>query len=126
MIDLDRHIAALQVSAEEDWAVAADLMEKRRVRHALFFSHLAIEKLLKVLVVRAVADIPPRIHNLVRLAEVAGLDVSAEHRDVLAELNPFNLGGRYPETLASPPSLADAKALMARAQELGTWLLNRL
>lgn len=126
MIDLDRHVAALQASAGEDWAVASDLMEKERVRHALFFSHLAVEKLLKALVVRAVADIPPRIHNLVRLAEIAGLDLSVEHRDVLADLNPFSLAGRYPETLASAPSVADAGALMIRAQEVGAWLQSRL
>ena len=126
MIDLDRHVAALQAIAGEDWAVASDLMEKERVRHALFFSHLAVEKLLKALVVRAVADIPPRIHNLVRLAEIAGLDLSVEHRDVLADLNPFSLAGRYPETLASAPSVADAGALMIRAQEVGAWLQSRL
>jgi HEPN domain-containing protein len=66
VINLDRHIAALQASSAEDWEVASDLLAKDRVRHARFFSHLAIEKLLKALVVRAVADIPPRIHNLVR------------------------------------------------------------
>jgi HEPN domain-containing protein len=126
VIDLDRHAAALRTSAAEDWAVASDLIEKERVRHALFFSHLAVEKLLKALVVRAVADIAPRIHNLVRLAEIAGLDLSAEHRDVLADLNPFSLAGRYPETLALPPSVAEARALMVRAQEVGAWLQSRL
>jgi HEPN domain-containing protein len=126
VIDLDRHVALLRAGAEEDRTVARELVERGRVRHGLFFAHLALEKMLKVLVVRETADLPPRIHNLVRLAELALLELSSEHLDTLAELNPFNLAGRYPDAPGSPPDLAEAKALLLRAEEVGAWLQSRL
>jgi len=45
--------------------------EKNRIRHGLFLANLALEKALKALVCKATRDLAPRIHNLVRLAELA-------------------------------------------------------
>jgi HEPN domain-containing protein len=126
LIDIDRHAQFLIAGSAEDRAVAEELLEKRRVRHALFFAHLALEKLLKALVVRATSDIPPRLHNLVRLAELANLPVPDEELAVLAELNAFNLAGRYPETLVSAPTMAEAAVVMARAKGVEKWLQNLL
>ena len=125
MIDLDRYASLLRAGAVEDWAVARDLIERDRARHGLFFAHLALEKMLKALVARATADIPPRIHNLVRLAELAALDLPPGFLDTLAEVNPFNLAGRYPDALVAAPGRADAKALLSRAEEVGAWLQSR-
>lgn len=90
MVDIPRQVAAWRKGAEEDWPVACELVERGRLRHGLFFAHLAIEKLLKAHVCRRTEDLAPRIHNLVRLAEQAGLRPSAEQLDVLAEMNQFH------------------------------------
>lgn len=47
---------------------------------------------------RQTRDLAPRLHNLVRLAELAELHLSESHRDTLAEMNPFAIAGRYLDT----------------------------
>ena len=75
MIAIDKQIAFWRDSADEDMAVARDLVHRNRIRHGLFFAHLALEKALKPHVCRVTQDIAPRLHNLVRLAELAELDL---------------------------------------------------
>ena len=75
MIDIDKQISFWRNSAEEDLAVARDLVHRNRIRHGLFFAHLALEKALKAHVCCVTQDIAPRLHNLVRLAELAELDI---------------------------------------------------
>ena len=69
MIDVPAQIAYWKSGAEEDWQVAVDLVRLGRVRHGLFFAHLALEKVLKAHVCRVTRDVPPRLHLLLRLAE---------------------------------------------------------
>lgn len=67
----------------------------------------------------------PRIHNLVRLAEIAGLKLSEEQIDLLADVNEFNIEGRYPEMLMPPPTRAEADDYMARIAEVLQCLNNQ-
>ena len=60
MIDIDKQIAFWRDSADEDMAVARDLVHRNRIRHGLFFAHLAVEKALKAHVCRVTQDIAPR------------------------------------------------------------------
>jgi HEPN domain-containing protein len=124
MIDVDKQIAFWREGAEEDWGVAYDLVDRTRVRHGLFFAHLALEKALKALVCRKTRDIAPRLHNLVRLAEVAGLKLQPSQLDVLAEMNSFNIEGRYPDSLSAPPSLLEARGYLKKAEEVFQWLMH--
>ena len=126
MIDIDKQIAFWRNSAEEDLAVAHDLVGRNRIRHGLFFAHLALEKALKAHVCRATQDIAPRLHNLVRLAELAELDLRPAQMDTLAEMNSFNIEGRYPDTLSFPPSQEEAQEYMNRAEEVFQWLIKLL
>jgi HEPN domain-containing protein len=106
--------------------VATELLERGRVRQALFFTHLALEKGLKAHVCRRTGDLAPRARNLVRLAEVADIRVSPEHADVLAETNEFVLVGRYPDAASKTPTLAEGRAYHQRAQEVFQWLIRQL
>jgi HEPN domain-containing protein len=125
MLDISKQVAHWRQLAEEDWAVAVDLVGDGRTRHGLFFAHLALEKLLKALVCRHTQEMAPKIHSLVRLAELAGLQPSPEQRDVLAEMNAFHLEGRYPEALTPEPALEEAQAYVARAEEVLRWLTSQ-
>ncbi len=78
MPDIQEHIDHWHKGAEEDWQVTKDLVQQSRVRHGLFFAHLSLEKLLKTLVCRHTQDLAPRIHNLVRLAELTDLTWTEE------------------------------------------------
>jgi len=126
MIDIDKQIAFWRDSAEEDMAVAHDLVQRNRTRHGLFFAHLALEKALKAHVCRVTKDIAPRLHNLVRLAELAEIHPQPAQVDILAEMNSFNIEGRYPDALSLPPSQEGAQHYMTRAGEVFQWLIELL
>jgi HEPN domain-containing protein len=126
MIDIDKQMAYWRDGAQEDWNVACELVNDGHTRHGLFFAHLALEKMLKAHVCRHTRDLAPRIHNLVRLAELAGVNPSQEQMEVLAETNVFNIEGRYAETFTPPPTLAQARAYLTRAEEVFQWLISLL
>jgi HEPN domain-containing protein len=124
VLDIARQTIFWKESAQEDWAVAQELVLHERTRHGLFFAHLALEKALKACVVRRTGELAPRIHNLVRLAELAQIQLSPDQLDLLADMNVFNLEGRYPEVLAPLPSQAEAAEVMDSVGEVLAWLMN--
>jgi HEPN domain-containing protein len=126
VIDIAQQVAYWREGAREDWVVAQDLIAQGRVRHALFFAHLALEKALKAHACRQTNDLAPRLHNLIRLAEIGNVRPSQDHEDVLAEMNAFNLEGRYPDMLMPPPNLTEARNYLTRAEEVLQWLLSQL
>ena len=126
MIDIDKQIAYWRDGAKEDIEVARELVARGRNRHGLFLVHLALEKVLKAHVCHHTRDLAPRIHSLVRLAELASIKANKEQLDTLAEMNAFNLEGRYPETLAPPPTPAEAQGYLRQAEEVFQWLLQLL
>ena len=122
MVDVDRQVDYWRQGANEDWEVARRLVRDGKSRHGLFFAHLALEKMLKALVCRRTRDIPPRLHNLVRLAELAGLGPDNRQADLLADMNQFNIEGRYPEFRPAAPDAEEATDYLARSEEVLTWL----
>lgn len=89
-----KSIKGWQTGAHHDRDVARSLFESKHYDWSLFIFHLAIEKLLKALIVQIEAT-PPPIHKLVRLAEIAKLELSQQHRDWLTEITEFNIEARY-------------------------------
>ena len=84
--------------AEEVLDVAGHLIEKGDNSYALFFGHLAVEKLLKALYVAKQKDHAPPIHNLNRLARLAGIEIDDEKKkDALVSISAFNIEARYPD-----------------------------
>ena len=126
MLNIDKHISHWQSGAEEDFEVADQLIRLGKIRHGLFFLHLTLEKILKAHVCRNSGDIAPRLHNLARLAELSGIAFRQEHTDFLAEMNPFNLEGRYPEMWGLVPSREEADMLLQKSGETFIWLKNQL
>ncbi|MBI5526674.1 MAG: HEPN domain-containing protein [Deltaproteobacteria bacterium] len=124
-MDVELHIDFWRAGAREDWDVGAGLVRDGKTRHGLFFVHLALEKALKALVTRKTVEVPPRIHNLVVLAEAAGLQLAEGKIQLLAEMNEFQIAGRYPKMLPKPPPQGEADAIMQRAEEVFTWLMQQ-
>jgi hypothetical protein len=57
-----------------------------------------LEKVLKSLfAARKDSAIPPKIHNLVRLAELAEIVLTDEQKFFLDKINDFNIQARYPD-----------------------------
>ena len=126
MIDIEQQLAYWRSSADEDFAVGRDLITTGRVRHGLFFIHLALEKLLKAHVCKGTRNLAPRIHNLVRLVEAAQLNPNKEDLNALAEMNAFNIEGRYPSSLGPPPTAEEAGVYLEQADRVFKWLKNLL
>ena len=124
MIDIGKQVAHWRNSAVEDWSVAQDLVSRGKVRHGLFFAHLTLEKTIKAHVCKATGELASKIHNLVRLSQIASLTLSEDQIDLLAEVNEFNIEGRYPEMLLPPPSREEADAYMIRIHEVLQCLNN--
>ncbi|MBU0510940.1 MAG: HEPN domain-containing protein [Chloroflexi bacterium] len=95
MIDIEKQITHWKKGAEEDWEVAHDLVNQGRIRHGLFFAHLALEKVLKAHFCKYTRDLAPRIHRLPRLAELASLTLDPVQLEILLLMSTFNFEGRY-------------------------------
>ncbi len=82
-------------SADRDLKTMNHLFEKKDYTWALFIGHLIIEKLLKAYYAKNNDDHPSLIHNLVRLAEKAELELDEEQKDMLVTVTTFNIRARY-------------------------------
>lgn len=62
----------------------------------MFFAHLSLEKAIKAHVTKTIQQIPPRIHNLIRLAEMARISLEPKYADFLREFGIYQLEGDIP------------------------------
>jgi HEPN domain-containing protein len=72
-------------------------IEKADYSYALFFGHLAIEKMLKALYAKRLKAHAPPIHNLLRLARAIDLDLDETRTEALLRITAFNIEARYPD-----------------------------
>lgn len=126
MVDIQQQIVYWSSGAEEDIAVAEELIGNKRYRHGLFFVHLALEKILKAHICKKTNALAPRIHNLSRLSEIAGVDLTEDHLNHLADMNEFNLEGRYPIEYIDMASDQEANAYLSKTKEVLEWLVRQL
>ena len=98
MMTKQQHIDYWVDTAQKDWIATMNLFKSKDFLHCLFWAHLSLEKLSKAHWVRTHQDdIPPRIHNIVRLLEQSDIDLGNETMDFLESFNKFQLSGRYPD-----------------------------
>ena len=88
--------------AERDLETARVLLAAGRWGGVSFFAQQAVEKGLKALLVRASGGLPPRVHDLVRLAELAG--VSEDLWSELDDLSRAYVLTRYPDAVPGDTS----------------------
>jgi len=63
---------------KDAFLTAEKLYETKRYHHALFFGHLALEKILKAVVDKQTKEQAAATHDLVKLARDTGLEISPE------------------------------------------------
>lgn len=97
LFDVEEVKAYWFTEAQEARQVAEHLVEKGDYSYALFFGHLAVEKLLKALYVARRGEHAPPVHNLLRLATAAGLEPDEVKVDALIRITAFNIEARYPD-----------------------------
>lgn len=84
-------------TAEHDLPVAESLFEKGHYVWCLFIGHLILEKIIKAHFVKDTEHTPPKIHDLVKLANRTKLHLTQEQLEFLLRVNNFNLENRYPD-----------------------------
>jgi HEPN domain-containing protein len=124
-IDTAKTISYWLQSAAYDLETGKTLLRSKKYPYALFFGHLAIEKLLKALVVKHTASHAPHTHSLAMLASKSGLEIPDEIFDQLAEFMEFHTEARYPDTkmeFYQKCTQEFAKAKFAEIRKVYEWL----
>ena len=84
-------------SAKHDLDVAETLFQNEKYDWCLFLAHLVLEKVFKALYVQNIGEIAPRLHDLVRMANMAKIEFKEETLEFLDAVNTFNISTRYPD-----------------------------
>ena len=94
----EEHIKYWLDSAEHDLDAAATLLAAGKYDWSLFIGHLVLEKVIKAMfVLNNDNRIPPKVHNLVKLAGLSKIELDEKKKLYLDRVNDFNLEVRYPE-----------------------------
>jgi HEPN domain-containing protein len=106
--------------ARYDFEVATTLFESGRYLYVMFFCQQTVEKMLKSIIAKRSNQTPPRIHNLMQLAQRAGIEVNEERAGFFRELSQYYIQSRYPEELSAiaggiTPQLAGATIVRTEA-----------
>ncbi len=112
-------------SAIYDLETAEAMFQTARYVYVIFMCHLCLEKLLKGCVVEFADRFPPKIHNLVRLAEIAGLEFPAPMYTFVTELADKSIVTRYPDDLGVY-TCERAQACLESTREVFVWLKQKL
>jgi HEPN domain-containing protein len=124
----EEHINYWLESAEHDLETSDTLFEAGKYDWSLFIGHLVLEKLLKAVFVKNNGNkIPPKLHNLVRLAELSFIELNEDKKVLLDKINDFNLEVWYPEyknELYKTCTKEFAKENLNHIKELYQWLIS--
>lgn len=105
-----------------DMETGRALLNARRYLYVLFMCQQSLEKLLKAHAMGRTGEFPPRIHNLVRLGELAALEFSPEEKALLERLSLYYLQSRYPpEIQALAKNVGRSKAVAHFQQTEALW-----
>jgi HEPN domain-containing protein len=124
---MEKHVKYWIESAEHDFDVVESLFENGKYDWCLFIAHLVLEKLLKGCYAKNKNDFPPRTHDLVKIAFIAGVELDDETLEFLDKVNTFNISARYPDEKLKFYKLCTkefASHNLTRIKDLRKWLLK--
>jgi HEPN domain-containing protein len=127
--DIEKTVQYWLDGAEYDMGVAEAMYEKEKFPYALFMGHLAVEKMLKALVVKKARKHAPYTHSLSLLAEMSGIEIPVKTFKRLARFMEFHFEARYPKEQKKfykkcTKDFTDKK--MQEIREVFTWLKKKL
>lgn len=124
----DELVTHWRESAEDNYHSMLNMFSSGEYVWSLFVGHLCIEKLLKACYVQTVDTTVPRIHDLYKLANRCGLEMTEEQKDALQYVNLFNIEARYEEykrEFHRKCTKSFAAKSIATIEELRAWLLKK-
>jgi HEPN domain-containing protein len=96
MMTIDEHIEYWVKNSLIDLKSSSNMLTAGIFDWCLFVGHLALEKMLKAHWVKAnQQSIPPKIHNLMKLAELAKIELTENQIEFFRIVNQFHLEARY-------------------------------
>lgn len=95
--NLQKQLDYWEISSKRDLETCHDLFKLKRYDSCLFFGHLALEKIIKGLILIQTQKVPPYIHDLEKLSRAAKLQPTDKDRTDLRNITKFNISGRYQE-----------------------------
>lgn len=124
-LNRDKLIEYWIAGSDDDYETMIAMYDSKRFSWSLFIGHLMIEKLLKAYYVKVKSDYPPFIHNLLRLAEKAELNLTDDKKEQLVTITAFNINARYDDYKMSfkkqcTPEFADK--WIDKLKELRPWI----
>ncbi|MGD9157131.1 MAG: HEPN domain-containing protein [Desulfobacteraceae bacterium] len=114
--------------AAYDLGTGRSLLQAGRYPYALFLGHLAIEKVLKALVVKETKEHAPFTHSLIVLIKKTKIKTNEDIINKLAEYTEFNIEARYPdEKKAFYEQCTEEYAItkFAEMEEFYKWLIQK-
>jgi len=107
------------------------LYKNNKYLESLFFCQLSIEKVLKAIYVIRKGATPPKIHNLLLLAEKSDLldELDETQLDFLGKVNSYQLEGRYPidrELLYHNTSIDNFYIVLQQTEVELQWFAQRM
>lgn len=116
--------------AESDLGLAKKLINDSAWRYySPHFCHQAIEKLFKAIIVERTKDVPPYIHKLKKLSEIAKIKLSPDQIEWLLTLDPLYISTKYPEELQKIKKECNEKFVLKvykNTEEIFQWLTQQL
>lgn len=127
--DVQKTIRYWLNGAKYDMETARALYEKARYPYALFMGHLALEKLLKAIVVKVTRQHAPYSHSLPLLASKVNMKLPRAFERRLAKFMEFHFEARYPDEQKKFYKKCTEKFTahnMQQIEEVFTWLIENL
>ena len=127
--DVNKTVAYWFEGSKYDLGVATAMLKAKKYPYVLFMGHLALEKLLKALVVQKTKVHAPFSHSLPYLLEMSGIEIPEPMLIRLSEFMEFHLEARYPDASQAFYRKCTKKYTEARFKEIEEvfkWIKTKL
>ena len=117
--------------SDTDIRVARDLLKLNHFLYVAFMCHQCIEKIFKAAYEYQINDTPPFVHDLMMLANKAGIFamLNDEQINFIERLSPLNIRARYPEykkMVAKELTKTVCGELITKTQLLQQWTKEKI
>jgi len=96
-----------------------------------YFCHQITEKALKAIVASVTTEVPPKIHDLIKLANHSGIyeELTEERLSFIEEIDHFQIEARYPEykaNLAKTLNHEKCRKILEKTEDFLCWIKEKL
>ncbi|MBI4765878.1 MAG: HEPN domain-containing protein [Deltaproteobacteria bacterium] len=116
-------------SSSQDYRVMESLFNNGHYGWSLFIGHLVLEKLLKAYLIKKKGVDVPYTHQLLKIAQMAGLTLNEDQENFLLEVTTFNIQARYPDykqRFQKKAARSFTEKYILKIKEFRRWLLKEI